>query len=74
MNTNIPVSKLLGPKQMFARRNKHYPCRSRQTNLATAVAKFTKPVTKNYFRPSIIIKGRTAQISPQGELGSGSSH
>ena len=37
---------------MFARRDKHYPCRSGQTSLATAVAKFTKPVTKNYFGPS----------------------
>ena len=37
---------------MFAKGNKHYPSRSGQTSLATAVTKFTKPVTKNYFGPS----------------------
>ena len=39
---------------MFAERDKHYPNRSRQTGLATAVANITKPVTKNDFGPSII--------------------
>ena len=38
------------PKFIFAKRDKHYPSRSRQTSLA-AVPKFTKPVTKNYFGP-----------------------
>ena len=37
---------LLGPKLMFAERDKHYPSRSGQTNI-------TKPVTKIYFWPSI---------------------
>ena len=31
---------------MSAKRDKHYPSRSRQTNLATAVTNFSKPVTK----------------------------
>ena len=39
---------------MFAKHDKHYPSRSRQTSLATAVTKFTKPVTKNYFGPSTL--------------------
>ena len=42
---------------MFAERDKHYPSRSGQTSLATAVAHFTKPVTKNNFGPSIEISG-----------------
>ena len=37
---------------MFAERDKHYPSRSGQTSLAAAIAKFTKPVAKNYFGPS----------------------
>ena len=39
---------------MFAKRDNHYPTRSGQTTLATAVTKFTKPVTKNYFGPSTV--------------------
>ena len=38
---------------MFAERDKHYPSRSRQTSLATAVTNFTKPVTRINFGPSI---------------------
>ena len=37
---------------MFAERDKHYPSRSGQTSLATAVVNITKPVTKNNFGPS----------------------
>ena len=37
---------------MFAECDKHYPSRSRQTSLATAVTNITKPVTKNNFGPS----------------------
>ena len=37
---------------MFAERDKHYPSRSGQTTLATAVANITKPVTKINFGPS----------------------
>ena len=37
---------------MFAERDKHYPSRSRQTSLATAVTNFTKPVTNINFGPS----------------------
>ena len=37
---------------MFAELGKHYPSRSGQTILATAVANITKPVPKNYFGPS----------------------
>ena len=39
---------------MFAERDKHYPSRSGQTSLATAVANITKPVTKYNFGPSSI--------------------
>ena len=38
-----------GPKKWFAKCEKHYPSRFGQTSLATALTKFTKPVTKNYF-------------------------
>ena len=38
---------------MFAERDKHYPSRSGQTSLASAVPNFTKPVKKNNYRPSI---------------------
>ena len=38
---------------MFAKRDKHYPSRSGQTSLATAVTNITKPVTKNNFGSSI---------------------
>ena len=37
---------------MFAEHDKHYPSRSGQTSLTTAVANITKPVTKNNFGPS----------------------
>ena len=40
---------------MFAERDKHYPSRSGQTSLATAVTNITKPVTKINFGPSIIL-------------------
>ena len=40
---------------MFAKRNKHYPSRSRQTGLATAVTNITKLVTKNNFGPSTAV-------------------
>ena len=40
---------------MFARRNKHYPCRSRQTSLAAVEENFTKPVAKNNFGPSALL-------------------
>ena len=42
---------VLGPKLMFAKCDGHYPSRSGQTSLATAVTNFTKPVTKINFRP-----------------------
>ena len=48
----VTVRPILGPKYMFAKRDKHYPSRSGQTCLAAAVAKFTKPVTNNYLGPS----------------------
>ena len=47
---------LLGPKKMFAERDKHYPSRSGQSSLATAVTNITKPVTKNNFGPSTYVK------------------
>ena len=37
---------------MFAERDKHYPRKSGQTSLATAVANITKPFTKINFGPS----------------------
>ena len=40
---------------MFVERDKHYPRRSGQTSLATAVANITKHVTKNNFGPSILM-------------------
>ena len=43
--------KVLGPKLMFAERDKHYPSRSGQTSLAAVVINITKPVTKINFRP-----------------------
>ena len=41
---------------MFAEHDKHYPSRSEQTSLSTAVANITKPVTKINFGPSIAQK------------------
>jgi len=38
-----------GPKKWFAKCDKHYPSRSGQTSLATAVANFTKPRTSHFF-------------------------
>ena len=40
---------LQGPKKWFAKCDKHYPSRSGQTSLATAVANFTKPRTSHFF-------------------------
>ena len=37
---------------MFAKCDKHYPSRSGQTSIATAVTNFTKPVTKINSGPS----------------------
>ena len=39
---------LQGPKKWFAKCDKHYPSRSGQTSLATAVANFTKPRTSHF--------------------------
>ena len=50
--TSLTQVDLLGVKFMFAKRDKHYPSRSGQTSLATAVTNFTKPVTKINFGPS----------------------
>ena len=38
---------------MFAERDKHYPSRSGQTSLTTAVTNITKPVTENNFGPRL---------------------
>ena len=63
-----------GPKKWFAKCDKHYPSRSGQTSLATAV---TKPVTKNNFGPStfprrlaweIATKGRPRITLPQAHI------
>ena len=52
---------ILGPKLMLAECDKHYPIRSGQTTLATAVTNFTKPVTKINCGPSILkMKDRTS--------------
>ena len=40
---------LQGPKKWFLKCDKHYPSRSGQTSLATAVANFTKPRTSHFF-------------------------
>ena len=50
---------------MFAKCDKHYPSRSRQTSLARAVINFTKPVTKNNFGPSTGINTMSA-LRPGG--------
>ena len=38
-----------GPKKWLAKCDKHYPSRSGQSSLATAVANFTKPRTRHFF-------------------------
>ena len=43
---------ILGPKLMFAERDKHYPSRFGQTSLDTAVTNITKPVAKISFGPN----------------------
>ena len=53
---------IIGPKLMFAKRDKHYPSRSGQTRLATAVINFTKPVTKINSGPSIAQGGDSIDI------------
>ena len=55
---------------MFAERDKHYPSRSGQTSLATAVANITKLVTKNNFKPSRVsdrIPIKSGSKSPRGK-------
>ena len=47
------LNDVLGPELMFAEYDTHYPSRSGQTSLATALANITKPVTKNNFGPSM---------------------
>ena len=47
----------MGPKLMFAERDKHYPGRSGPTSLATAVTNITKSVTKINFWPSMSYLG-----------------
>ena len=48
---SLPLIRLYiqGPKKWFAKCDKHYPSRSGQTSLATAVANFTKPRTSHFF-------------------------
>ena len=46
---------VLSPKLKFAKSDKHYPSRSGQTSLATAVTNFTKSVTKNNFGPRTLV-------------------
>ena len=46
---------ILGPKLMFAECDKHYPSRSGQTSLATAVTNITKPVTNINFMPGTVL-------------------
>ena len=43
---------VLGPKLMFAKRDKQDPSRSGKTSLATEVTNITKPVTKINIGPS----------------------
>ena len=51
-----------GPKKWFAKCDKHYPSRSGQTSLATAVANFTKPCTSHFF--DLCREGNGASIVP----------
>ena len=46
---------LVGPELTFAKCDNHYPSRSGQTSLATALTNFTKPVTRIYSGPSTLI-------------------
>ena len=48
---------------MFAECDKHYPSRSWQNSLATAVTNITKPVTKNNFGPSNCTHVKLAHIT-----------
>ena len=48
------LSDLLGPELMFAERDKHYPRRSEQTSLASAVTNITKSVAKINSGPSTL--------------------
>ena len=52
LRTRHQYVNLQGPKLLFAKGDKHYPSRSGQTTLATAVTNITKPVTNNNFGPS----------------------
>ena len=47
---------VLGPESMYAEHDKHYPSRSGQTSIATAVANITKPVTKIDSGPQYEVK------------------
>ena len=47
---------LQGPKKWFAKCDKHYLSRFRQTSLATAVTNFTKPRTSHFFDLCILRK------------------
>ena len=46
---SMGVNHIQGSKKWFAKCDKHYPSRFRQTSLATAVANFTKPRTSHFF-------------------------
>ena len=45
----IEYQHVQGPKKWFATCDKHYPSRSGQTSVATAVENFTKPRTSHFF-------------------------
>ena len=53
---------------MFAESDEHYPSRTGQTSLATAVSKMRKPVTKINFGPSSFVSGQQIEIGVIGQL------
>ena len=48
-SSRISYRDIQGSKEWFAKCDKHYPSRFRQTSLATAVTNFTKPCTSHFF-------------------------
>ena len=65
-NELLGMRSVLSPKLMFAKRDKHYPSRSGQTSLATAVTNLNKNVTKIDFGPRMSYISRSEHLSRTG--------
>ena len=61
-NIEAPFSRIQGPKKWFPKCDKHYPSRSGQTSLATAVANFTKPRTSHFFNLCISLNALLPRV------------